>query len=652
MMGAPLTPEGGAGITSDLSHAPGPNPATDPAAVYRRRSAEFGEQQAGLERRARQAGNLNLALFLAAFAALAVGAVQGNTVWYWVAGALAALFVAALVYLQRLKRAAARAATLVAINREGLLRLDRNWRELPPPAVVDPLPLRPGAAARIDAATAADLDLLGTAGLQHLLNTPTTPIGQASLCTWLLEPASPAVVTVRQAAVRELAPQIAFREELAARGRQMGQAQAHYERFVGWAEAPPWLPQQGLLLWLARLLPLISLGLAVSAWFWGDTLSWLYWALGAALLASLFLALTAGQRAAEIIGQVEAQQEVFGAYAEIFDLLSEQPLAAPELRRLQAALEAAGSTGRLRAGQQIRRLERLMPLAAIRRWVLFFPVEVVTLWNFHLLWLLERWQIGNGAHVRAWLAALGELEALIALGTLHFDHPGWAFPVLHEAAISPSGPVVTATNLAHPLLRSAQAVGNDVGVGPPGTFLLVTGSNMSGKSTLLRAIGVNCVLAQMGAPVCGAGLTLSPLTIASSMRVQDSLAQGVSFFMAELRGLKAVVDLAVNAGPTQGAPVLYLLDEILQGTNTAERQIAARHVILRLVDAGAIGAVSTHDLTLADAPDLAGAAVTMHFTESFTRGPEGPAMHFDYKLREGVATSTNALKLMEIVGLV
>jgi DNA mismatch repair ATPase MutS len=235
------------------------------------------------------------------------------------------------------------------------------------------------------------------------------------------------------------------------------------------------------------------------------------------------------------------------------------------------------------------------------------------------------------------------------LATLHFDHPGWNFPQLDDGPAG-AGPCVEAANLAHPLLPPDRAVGNDVVVGPRGTFLLVTGSNMSGKSTLLRALGVNCVLAQMGAPVCGDRLRLPPLTIAASMRVQDSLAQGVSYFMAELHGLKAVVDLAENRR-TAGTPVLYLLDEILQGTNTAERQLAARHIIRRLVDTGAIGAVSTHDLALAGAPELADAAVAVHFTESFTRGPAGPAMHFDYKLRQGVATSTNALKLMEIVGL-
>ncbi len=633
----------------------------DPAAAYRQRTTDFGALHARLDRRAKQNGNLNLALFFAAFVAVVIGSVRKEEAWYAWAGVLAISFVVAVIYFQRLKRQVSRAATLVAINQEGLHRLERNWSALPPPARVGPpggIPLPTGAS--IDPATAADLDLLGVASVQHLLNTSATPIGRATLCAWLLQPAPPSVVTTRQGAVRELAPLIDFRDDLGAHGRQMGQAQPHYESFVAWAESTPWLVRQPLLLWLARLLPLLSLSLGIAAWYWGDTYQALYLALAAVLSVSLLLSLTVGRRAAATISQVEAQQDVFAAYAEIFDLLAEQSFSAPELRRLQAALTVDSSgpatdkeatPRRLRAGQQTRQLQRLMPMAAIRRWMLFFPIEVVTLWNFHLLWLLERWQVRAGSHVRCWLAALGEMEALLALGTLHYDHPAWAFPELRADPQAASTSQVLADNLAHPLLPPTRAVGNDVVVGPPGSFLLVTGSNMSGKSTLLRAIGVNCVLAQMGAPICGARLRLPPLTVASSMRVQDSLSQGVSFFMAELRGLKAVVDLADLAQRTAATPVLYLLDEILQGTNTAERQIAARHIIRRLVDAGAIGAVSTHDLTLAAAPDLSSAAVAMHFTESFSRGPEGPAMHFDYKLRPGVATSTNALKLMEVVGL-
>ena len=638
---------------------PGPLP-QEPAAVYQRRRAEFGDMHARLDRRARQNGNLNLGLFFGAFVALVAASVGDHTALYWLSGILAAAFVAALLNFQRLKRQVSRSATLIAINEEGLHRLARNWDALPPPpAIYRPKSSpQPGDTA-IDPATAADLDLFGVASVQHLLNTPATPVGQAAICSWLLQPALPATANTRQEAIRELASEVDFREEVGARGREVGPAQRHYERFAAWAESAPWLITQPLLLWAARLLPLFNIGLGVAAWFWGQEYGGVYLALGVSLAISVFFSLTAGRRAGETIGQVAAQQEVFAAYAEIFDLLAAQPFSAPELRRLQAELavdakDAKSKTGAipppLRAGPQMRRLQRLMPFAGIRQWLLFFPIEVVTLWDFHLLWLLERWQVYAGKYVRGWLAALGELEALIALATLHYDHPAWAFPTF-EAGQNSTQPQVEAAKLAHPLLSPESAVGNDVRVGPPGSFLLITGSNMSGKSTLLRAIGVNCVLAQMGAPICGDMLRLPPLRVMSSMRVQDSLSQGVSFFMAELRSLKTVVDSTLLAQQTGGTPVLYLLDEILQGTNTAERQIAARYIIRRLVDAGAIGAVSTHDLTLAASPELAAAAVSMHFTESFSRGADGPSMHFDYKLRPGIATSTNALKLMEIVGL-
>jgi DNA mismatch repair ATPase MutS len=230
--------------------------------------------------------------------------------------------------------------------------------------------------------------------------------------------------------------------------------------------------------------------------------------------------------------------------------------------------------------------------------------------------------------------------------------------------VDPSARLLLTRSMGHPLLPPAERVDNDVEVGPSGTFLLVTGSNMSGKSTLLRAIGVNLVLAGAGAPVCAASFRTPPLTLWTSMRVQDSLERGVSYFMAELQRLKQVVDAARaaadpwavdgrdgNRREAGGRRFFYLLDEILQGTNTAERQIAARRIVSYLVESGAIGAVSTHDLTLAEAPALAAHARMVHFTESIVAGDDGPMMTFDYKLRPGIATSTNALRLMQIVGL-
>jgi DNA mismatch repair ATPase MutS len=295
----------------------------------------------------------------------------------------------------------------------------------------------------------------------------------------------------------------------------------------------------------------------------------------------------------------------------------------------------------------MRRLTRIVALADFRLFMFYLPIQLVTLWNFHVLALLERWQRSAGDRVRVWLTTLGETEALSALATLSHDHPDWTFPQTHQGAQR----AVVAQRIGHPLLPPAARTDNDVSVGPQGTFLLITGSNMSGKSTLLRSLGMNIVLAQAGGPVCAAEIQLPPLVLATSMRVQDSLEQGVSYFMAEVQRLKAVVDLAEQTRAEGQRTLFFLLDEILHGTNTGERQIAARQIIRHLVQQGAIGAVSTHDLGLADAPEIAQMAQLVHFTENFVRGPDGPTMSFDYRLRQGLATSTNALKLMELVGL-
>jgi DNA mismatch repair ATPase MutS len=310
------------------------------------------------------------------------------------------------------------------------------------------------------------------------------------------------------------------------------------------------------------------------------------------------------------------------------------------LRALQARLNASGHP----AHAQIGRLHRLttfwIPNSSIGHW----PLQIISLWDLQLLDMLERWQAQNGQFARDWLAAMAEVEALAALAGLTFDQPDWTFPNIDEKCDR-----LTARGIGHPLLADDLRVVNDVEVGPPGSFLLVTGSNMSGKSTLLRSLGVNIVLAGAGSAVCASELRLPPVRLWTSVRVQDSLERGISFFMAELQRLKQIVDAARDAAPDDPR-LFYLLDEILQGTNTAERQIAARRIIHFLVDQGAIGAVSTHDLTLAEGPELTPAARPVHFSETVSRDREGPPMTFDYKIRPGLATTTNALRLMELIG--
>jgi len=243
--------------------------------------------------------------------------------------------------------------------------------------------------------------------------------------------------------------------------------------------------------------------------------------------------------------------------------------------------------------------------------------------------------------VEGWIRAMGEAEALVALGGLAHDHPTWAFPTFD----SPSGEGIQAQGLGHPLLPQDRCVRNDVELPGPGRLLLVTGSNMAGKTTLLRAVGTNQVLALAGAPVSADMFRTRILIPWTTMSVRDSLEEGVSFFLAELHRLRRVV------GAAESAPVLYLLDEILQGTNSAERRTAARIVLDRLLKTESIGAVTTHDLTLADTESLRQRSVDVHFREDVETVDGRRTLTFDYRLRPGPATSRNALLLLEMVGL-
>jgi len=310
------------------------------------------------------------------------------------------------------------------------------------------------------------------------------------------------------------------------------------------------------------------------------------------------------------------------------------------LDRLRLTLTGDGRPAHV----EMRQLERLTRLVLPRSAQVYWVVQALLLWDVHVLAALEGWQARIDGRARIWLETLGDIEALAALAGLAHLHPDWAVP-----SIDASVGLVEAEQTGHPLLAPGTRVDNDASLGGPGTLLLVTGSNMAGKSTFLRTLGTNIVLAQAGGPVCARAFRLPPLALCTSMRVVDSLERGVSTFLAEVLRLKQVVD-AARADTGERTPC-YLLDEILQGTNTADRQIAARRVMRFLLASGAIGAVSTHDLTLADAPDLAAAARAVHFSDTLTAGPAGPVMTFDYKLRPGLATSSNALRLVELLGL-
>jgi hypothetical protein len=474
---------------------------------------------------------------------------------------------------------------------------------------------------------AADLDVFGTGSLFQLLCRARTRAGQETLAAWLLAPAAPDEVRARQQAVAELAPRLDAREELVLLA---GDASAglHPEALLAWAEAPPSLPGRHSRLAAGALASATLASIAV----------WLVTPSGAPLFAFALAAQTGfaallRARVTRIARKVESAARDLRLFSATLEWVERQPFASPRLAALRAALDSAGQP----PSQRIARLARLVELLDARRNQLFAPFGALVLWTTQLAFALEAWRRASGPAVRRWIEVVGEVEALASLASHAYEHPDDPFPELVDA-----GPRFEARGLGHPLLPEASCVRNDVALGAQSQLWVVSGSNMSGKSTLLRSVGVAALLAQAGAPVRARGLVLSPLAIGASIRVQDSLREGSSRFYAEIRRLRDVVDRA-SGDP----PLLFLLDEILGGTNSHDRRIGAEALVRELARRGAIGLVTTHDLALAEIPGSLAPARNVHFEDQLAEG----RIHFDYRLRDGVVTRSNALELMRAVGL-
>ena len=638
-----------------------------PAAVYAERAGLFDEEAAARRGTVRLYGGLRLALFTAAIPSAWWLFATGRGTAAWLLLATVAVAFAILVARHRVARREMRRAELMAeFNREGVARLDRHWPGLRP---------APGLAAPRDHDYAADLDLLGPASLLHLIGVCGTAPGWRTLRAWLLGRADPDTVASRQAAVSEMAGALDFRDRLAAEARLLDPPTAAASGlpslpralglppafgkpdpaaaadaadpandpaapFLHWAEGDPWLPNHPWLRIVSHLLAAANLTAIVLYSIGAVPIP----ALGWPLVISMLVLAPKSRAIHQVFNDADDGESGVRQYGPLLAHLAAAPLDAPYATALRRRI----GTGPRSAPGEIATLRRLLDMADARRSpLLHYPLAVILHWDVHVLAGLELWKARSGSRVRGWLDAVGEAEALASLSALAADHPDWTMPTLDRNART-----VQARALGHPLLAPDVCVRNDIEIGPAGSFHLVTGSNMSGKSTLLRAVGLNAVLAQAGGPVCAEELRMPPLRVTTSILVEDSLADGVSYFMAGLQRLKRIVDAAQSSIPApDGQPphTLYLLDEILQGTNSAERRIAARTVLRQLLETGAIGAVTTHDLSLADADDLTARAVAVHFTESVDDGSD--ALTFDYRLRDGIATSTNALKLLEMVGL-
>lgn len=522
---------------------------------------------------------------------------------------------------------------LRVVNARGIARIEREWDALPDGSAP--------AGVHVDGHPyAIDLDLFGRASVFQWLGPAATTYGSSTLASWLLSPTAPDEIALRQAAVAELAPLEDWRERFAAQGVLAGRtARTSIDTFLRWADdTRPALPAYDVvraavyvllaLLWIPLTLDLT--GIAPNG----------LWTVP--LVLNITLSFFTARALSVAFDRAGAGERTIRQYADLLAHIDTQRFSAPRLLDLERRLAADERT---HAPQAMGALNRILGFADLRQGaaLLHFPIQAVTLWDFHCLFALERWRRKVGSRVRGWFEAAGEIDALNCLAAIHRDNPAWCFPSIIDSA------VYEAEGLGHPLISDSRRVPNDVQLGPPGTVLLITGSNMSGKSTLLRAIGVNAVLAEAGAPVCARVLRMPPCDIQTSIRIQDSLERGVSYFMAALARLKGVIDAAErDRSAGEGRVLFYLLDEILQGTNSAERAIAVQAVARHLLDAGAIGAMTTHDLNLAGEEPLKTHARLVHFTEIVNERGE---MSFDYRLREGIATSRNALRLMNLIGI-
>jgi MutS domain V len=548
--------------------------------------------------------------------------------------AILVIFAGLVIWHARVEDRIAWLDALILVNQRSAARVRREWGSLPaaeaPPGLVEGHPY------------AADLDLFGRASLFQWLGPAATAMGARRLAAWLLVPAPPSEILLRQEAVNALAPQDEWREYLAAHGVRSADARhEEIESCLEGAEGPAFLGGGRRGLQLAVLLITGSIWVLLVLFATGvvDTALWLI-----PVVLGLVLWFALSWRIHKWLDRAGGGQRALARYAHVLEHAVRAPRTGAKLASIQDRLTARGR----RAPECMRQLNRILGFGELRRspGIFHFPIQSLTLWDFHVVFALERWRADAGSHARDWLEAVADLDALALLAAVRRDNPDWCQPAILAPLTTREGAMLEAVSLGHPLLTDDRRVPNDVRVGPPGTLLLVTGSNMSGKSTLLRAIGLNIVLAQAGSVVTAARLTMPPADLQTSLRVQDSLELGLSYFMAALARLKGVVDAAEHERP--GRVLVYLLDEILQGTNSVERALAVRAVARHLIEAGAIGVMTTHDLSLAGEEPLASAAELVHFTE---RVDENGEMAFDYRLRPGIATSRNALRLMKMIGI-
>jgi DNA mismatch repair ATPase MutS len=470
---------------------------------------------------------------------------------------------------------------------------------------------------------------VGPGSLLQRIDTTHSIWGERTLVGWLLGPAPGASIVPRQNAVRELSSRPEFRQELEAVALE-GQADRKLsgERFFDLVATTPFVV--GWRRIAAMALPSLTVAL-IAALAFGLVRGAVWWLL---IAPQAVLVAATWKTAVDRLELFDARRPHLEAFGKMLALIESTAFDSPLLLDLRRCLDVEGRP----PSHHMRVLAWWAGWADLRFQPLLHPVvNILFMWDWQILWAVERWNASAGARARRWLETVGEIEALASLSVLH-ALDSTCFP-----EIVPDDEGFAATDLGHPLILRDSRVGNDLALQGPKCVLVVTGSNMAGKSTLLRAVGINVVLALAGAPVCAHALRVPLVRLRSSMRVSDSLQSGASYFYAELAKLKAVVRDASVA-----PPILFLFDELLRGTNAEARKTGAMAVVLHLLSQNAMGLVATHDDSVCALASMPGVcADNMHMTDVVVNDE----MVFDYRLRPGRAVTSNALRLLAGAGI-
>ncbi len=583
-------------------------------------------------------GNAKVAIFIGILIYWAVTLNGDPSAWFYAAAI--GLFIALSVWHERVLRAMARANAAAAFYIAGAERIEDTWMRPEP------------SGARFKNAEhpyADDLDIFGPASLFQLLSLCRTPMGESRLAGWLLQPTAIPVIRERQARVAALKSRLDLRERVAVvnAGQRRFRGGMHPEQLIAWAEQPPSLPP---LRWLVVGMALIFAA-ALANYSYGGS-GWVV--AGVAAVHGAVLGLL-GKRANARVEALSASTTSAGVelLSNVIEQIEHESFAEPALAALAARLKGASGSD---ASRGIARLARVSDWADSRHNVFMRLSEVPFLATLQIAYAAQAWRARYGTRLGDWVDAVGEMEALSSLAGYAYEHPADPFPEITENTEA----VFEATEIAHPLIPTADAVRNSLSLSaaPPHALtpsrlhalkpsgpqvLIVSGSNMSGKSTLMRTTGINAVLALAGAPVRAHRLRLTPLAVGTCLRHTDSLQEHRSGFYTEALRIRRIYDLL--GGPL---PVLFLFDELLSGTNSKDRRIAAEGVIKTMLAAHAIGMVTTHDLALTEiAAIFPGSVKNVHLQDHVEHGK----MTFDYKLRDGVITHSNALELMRMIGL-